>query len=75
MAQAPQLGGSVAAHVVSPHMYQTGHDAQGYLTQLRKFAQAVDHFKETLKEANDAYHRTEADNAEANKKLGDSLNS
>ncbi|MGH3622213.1 MAG: hypothetical protein ACRDQ5_10540 [Sciscionella sp.] len=75
IAQAPKLGGSVAAQVVAPHMHQTGVDAQGYVTQLRKFAQAVDHFKQTLKDANDAYHRTEAENAEANKRLGDSLNS
>ncbi|MGH3624379.1 MAG: hypothetical protein ACRDQ5_21775 [Sciscionella sp.] len=62
IAQAPRLGDTVAAGVVSPHMQQTGIDSRGYVTQLHAFVQAIEKYKESIRQAMKAYHHTEQDN-------------
>lgn len=72
-AQAPKLGSSNAAKVVSPYMEQVGTDAHGYVTQMTKLAQAVDKFKESIHQAMAAYGKTDQEAAHQVTKSGSDL--
>jgi hypothetical protein len=73
IAQAPQLGDTVAAGVVAPHMQQTGIDARGYVTQLHAFVQAIDKYKQSIRQAMKAYQHTEQDSHHGIRQAGAEL--
>ena len=62
-AQAPKLGGSNAAEVVSPYMAQVGQDSQGYIATMKALAERAGEAIEAIQTAMNNYKQADEDNA------------